>query len=510
MSNKYRSAASYVSKDPVKRANSLANLRQNRQSGQVHFFEGGGQNTSINIRDTESIIEFAEKYCYLKERDEDGNRKLVKLFDWQKKIFTDLFETENDYQIAMIGCPKKSGKTEQSAIVALFYLLCKRDQEIFILGSKKDQGIFILFERIVAMIRRNPTMASQCRILEDTIKGEVSGSTLRVLSCSSAEAGINPDLILVDELHTFITPEKIKAFNELSNNIPNKKCLIWITSYAGYSDTAEGSPLWELYKKGEAGKTEGLYYIWRKNYEGCGFGDAAWLERQRKLSGSESNFRRLFYNEWVASDTAFISDEIINKNIRTGLSRGALSLEPVYIGADIGIRQDHTAIAVIGKGAEKGELALLNHRVFKPAPGCPVRVDEVVEYISSLRARYSIAELCFDPMQFEQGSQQLQSLGMRIYRFIQNQENLIIASNRLQTLLLEGHFNLYDDDEVKYYFKNTNIRETPRGGRLVKGAGVSRKIDLTIAVAMAASRAYERYVLPRRMVKAIKSPYCRA
>ena len=502
MYKNYRSKDSYISKDPIKRQNSLNNLKRGAKKPEI---KKNSKKAKFSAGISSDIVSFAETYCFLKERDSKGKRKQVKLYDWQKEVFNDLFKKENDYSIALIGCPKKSGKTEMSAIVGLFFLFCKQDQEIFILGSKKDQAQFVLFDRCASMIKRNPELFKKCKIYEDRIINNTLDSSIRVLSSTESEAGLNGDLYLCDELWAYTTKERIKAFNEILAPLPNKRSLRFITSYAGYSDESEGTPLWELYKKGKSGDS-GIYFLWRTNYNGMPYGDEKWLEEQRKLTTSESNFRRLYYNEWVESETAFLNDDIIEKNINPDLSRGMLTKEPCYLGIDIGVRNDHTALSLISKGFKENSLALYNHRVFKPEKNNPVNIDEVIEYIKDLKGLYFIKEVVFDPMQFEQGSQQLEKLGMRLYRFNQTTNDLILMTNRLQTLLLEGRFEIYRDTELFYYLKNCNIKQTPHGGRLVKGFSQARKIDLSIAIAMASSRAYEYFLSKRKKAVAAVNP----
>lgn len=86
-------------------------------------------------------VTFIEQLCHTKGT---WAGKKFKLLDWQEQIIRDLFGTlkPNGYRqfnTAYIEIPKKNGKSELAAAVAL--LLCCGDLEQFQVGHIKKQGL---------------------------------------------------------------------------------------------------------------------------------------------------------------------------------------------------------------------------------------------------------------------------------------------------------------------------------------------------------------------------------
>jgi len=76
-----------------------------------------------------------------------------------------------------------------------------------------------------------------------------------------------------------------------------------------------------------------------------------WLDEEEKdLAGRPNQFRRLYRNEWVSSESTFISadawDACVDKSLIPMLSGGAL-----HLGIDIGVKNDSSGVVgVVGDG----------------------------------------------------------------------------------------------------------------------------------------------------------------
>src|SRR5690348_1413514 len=91
------------------------------------------------------VIAFIEKYCVFVSGAWQG--KPFKLMKWQKRLIIDLFELDPDtflrkYRMALIGTPKKNGKSELAAALGLYFLLGdgELDPLVVVAASGEDQA----------------------------------------------------------------------------------------------------------------------------------------------------------------------------------------------------------------------------------------------------------------------------------------------------------------------------------------------------------------------------------
>ena len=108
----FRKAESYLSRNPEKRLKQLANLRQGLKKLSLKEL----MRTERKLRDL-NIIEFCEKHIHL----EKG--KLIRLEDWEKKVFRDCFYKKRP-RLIVVSLGKKNGKSTFSAIILTWTLIC--------------------------------------------------------------------------------------------------------------------------------------------------------------------------------------------------------------------------------------------------------------------------------------------------------------------------------------------------------------------------------------------------
>ena len=94
-----------------------------------------------------------------------------KLIDWQEQIIRDLFGVikPNGYRqfnTAYIEIPKKNGKSELAAAVALLLTCCDGEQRAEVYGCAADrQQAAIVFDVAADMIRMCPALSKRVKIL---------------------------------------------------------------------------------------------------------------------------------------------------------------------------------------------------------------------------------------------------------------------------------------------------------------------------------------------------------
>jgi phage terminase large subunit-like protein len=472
----YRPPSSYLSKDPEKRARQLANIDRSRDVPRKRH-----ENSSSLRGD---IIPFTERHFYIPE-----TRKSVTLLEWEKDIFRGLFEIEPRPTLALLGMPKKSGKSTLAAIIALWVLVTKPMSETYLMGPDLAQGQLVVFDKICKAIRMNPTLRGICTVRTDRV--EYGDSFIMVLPCSKTAAGLNPDLVIFDELWQFTTTEAQRAFDEMTT-VPTKDMLTLIVTYAGYEDETD-TPLYGLYERGiSEEKDERFFFLWRRNYE-----DVPWVTEKylatQKARLRENTYRRLHCNEWVSSEEAFIDADILDMCTHKSHSRGK-QCRDVCIGLDVGYAHDCTAVAVVGC-VEAGTLALIDHAIFVPPKKGILDLEKTFESLLGIYAKEYVIRSCYyDPYQAIRSAQELKKQGVPMREYPQTLGNCVQMSSTLQGLLKSGSLMLYKDKDVRQHLLNAKVKETPRGWRIVK-ATQAAKIDIAIALAMACQSAQDNFLL---------------
>ena len=137
-------------------------------------------------------------------------RQKFKLLPWQERIIRDIFGTvkENGYRqfkTAYIEIPKKNGKSELAAAIAL-YLLCgdgEEGAEVYGCATEQKQA-GIVFNVAAGMVGYCPALAKRTKVNKSTkrIRYDNTHSFYQVLSAEAySKDGYNIHGLIFDELH---------------------------------------------------------------------------------------------------------------------------------------------------------------------------------------------------------------------------------------------------------------------------------------------------------------------
>ena len=153
-------------------------------------------------------VAFIECLCHTKGT---WAGKPFELIDWQEQIIRDIFGTlkPNGYRqfnTAYIEIPKKQGKSELAAAVALLLTCGDGEERAEVYGCAADrQQASIVFNVAADMVRMCPALAKRVKIL-DSQKRLIylpTGSIYQVLSADVGNKhGFNTHGVVFDELHT--------------------------------------------------------------------------------------------------------------------------------------------------------------------------------------------------------------------------------------------------------------------------------------------------------------------
>src|SRR6185436_7689907 len=128
---------------------------------------------------------------------------------WQVKILKQLFKTRRDglrqYRTCLLMLPRKNGKTELAAALAIYFLLFDGEigGEVYSAAADKDQAALV-FNVAAQMIRNDPELEATVEIIDSQkrIVHRTSGSFYRAISAEAySKHGFNASVVIYDELH---------------------------------------------------------------------------------------------------------------------------------------------------------------------------------------------------------------------------------------------------------------------------------------------------------------------
>jgi len=132
-----------------------------------------------------------------------------RLRGWQKEMLRPVFDRQVDgkrvIRTALFSFPRKNGKTQLAAVLALAFLcgpLVEERGQIYSAASDRNQASLV-FKELCAIIDRVPWMTARLNIRKQikTVEDETTGSFYEALSSDARKAhGLSPSVIIADEV----------------------------------------------------------------------------------------------------------------------------------------------------------------------------------------------------------------------------------------------------------------------------------------------------------------------
>lgn len=170
---------------------------------------------------------------------------------------------------------------------------------------------------------------------------------------------------------------------------------------------------------------------------------------------------------------------------------------PTWVGVDVGIVRDSTAVVAIQKDAA-GMMRVLN-RVWLPGTNEPVDVTDVMEYIRELARAYDVQAVSFDPRFFDVPAKMLLDEGLTMVEIPQSVEGMTRICGSLLEVIKRGELRHSGDEILTTHVLNAVPRFNERGFTLQKSKSRGR-IDAVIALALAVDRAFHTEAVKESMV----------
>lgn len=455
---------------------------------------------------------------------------------WQVRILKRLFKKRRDglrqYRTCLLMLPRKNGKTELAAAIALYGLLADGETggEVYSAAADRDQA-GLVFGVAAQMVRNDPTLAASCYIVESQkrIVDRASGSFYRAISAEAySKHGFNASMVIYDELHA--APDR-RLYDVLSTSMgARKQPLLLVISTAGYD---RHSILWELYAHAKRVQEHPevdptflpiLYEApddadwtkrrtWRK--ANPALGDFRSLEemqilaaRAKAIPAQENNFRRLYLNQWTEQASRWMSMAQWDA-CAAPVERAALAGRKCFVGMDLSTTTDLTALVAVFPD-ERGFDVLA--RFFVPADRIRERslrdhvpYDEwsrqgqltattgaVVDYeairaaLKAWAAEFSVQMIAYDPWNATDLVTRLREQdGLPCVPMRQGFSSLSAPTKSLEQAILGRRLRHAADPVLRWNMSNVSVETDATGNIKPSKAASTERIDGVVALVMA-------------------------
>ena len=466
------------------------------------------------------------------------------LFPWQEQVIRDIFGIVDDkgnrqFRTAYVEIPKKNGKSELAAAVALYLLYADGEPSAEVYGAAADrQQASIVFDVANQMVQMCPALMKRSKIMTAT-KRIVNYSNAGFYQVLSAEVGtkhgLNVSGLVFDELHTQPNRQLYDVLTKGSGDAREQPLYFLITT----AGTDRESICYELHIKAldilQGRRIDHTFYpvVYGMADDGDWSDEENWYKanpslgqtikidrvrdmfREAKENPAEENvFRQLRLNQWVSSLTRFIPKHIYDLGAQP-IDMESLEGRDCYAGLDLSSTGDITAFVLMFPPRDESEKYICVPYFWIPEDTIPIRVrrasvpydvwerqgylfateGNVIHYgfierfIEELGEKYHILEIAFDRWGATQMVQDLEGMGFIVVPFGQGYKDMSPPTKEYYKLLMEGRIIHGGNPVLRWMAGNVVVDTDPAGNIKPTKAKSAEKIDGIVATIMALDRA---------------------
>ena len=486
-------------------------------------------------------IAFIESLCHTKGT---WAGKRFELMDWQEQIIRDLFgilkpNGYRQFNTAYIEIPKKNGKSELAAAVALLLTCGDGEQRAEVYGAAADrQQASIVFDVAADMVRMCPALNKRVKILasQKRLIYEPTNSFYQVLSAEAySKHGFNVHGVVFDELHS--QPNR-KLYDVLTKGSGDARMqpLFFLITTAG---TDTHSICYEVHQKAQdiidGRKIDPTFYpviygaddtedwtspkVWKK----CNpsLGETIGMDKvktacesAKQNPGEENSFRQLRLNQWVKQAVRWMPMDKWDK-CAFAVNEEQLQGRVCYGGLDLSSTTDITAFVLVFPPLDEEDKYIILPYFWIPEDTLDLRVKRdhvpydvwerqgylqttegnvvhygyIEKFIEELGKKFNIREIAFDRWGAVQMVQNLEGMGFTVVPFGQGFKDMSPPTKELMKLTLEQKLAHGGHPVLRWNMDNIFIRTDPAGNIKADKEKSTEKIDGAVATIMALDRA---------------------
>lgn len=459
---------------------------------------------------------------------------------WQTDIVNRLFAIRQDglrqYRTCLLMLPRKNGKSELAAAVALYGLLADGEigAEVYSAAADKDQAALV-FNVAAQMVRNDPYWDAQCEILDSQkrIVYRKTGSFYRAISAEAySKHGFNASMVIYDELHAAPNRELYDVLNTSMG--ARLQPLLFAISTAGYD---RNSILWELYAHAKKVADDPsldpsfLPILYEAPADANWTDEAVWhaanpalgdfrsleemriaAQRAKAIPAQQNTFRRLYLNQWTEQAERWLDMSVWDRG-GDAVDRDSLRGRTCYAGLDLASTKDVTAFVLVFPDEDGGYDVLpffwvpdgtmaervrrdrvpydqwsADGQLFTTA-GDVCDYDTIREFIRELAEEFDIREIAYDRWGATQLVTQLQADGAACVPTGQGFASLSAPSKELEKLVVSGSLRHGGHPVLRWMAGNVAVEQDAAGNLKPSKKKSTERIDGIVALVMALDRA---------------------
>lgn len=483
---------------------------------------------------------FIQNLCHTKGR--WAGKKFL-LLPWQERIVRDLFgivdeHGKRQFRSAYVEIPKKNGKSELAAAIALYLLYADNEASAEVYGAACDRNqASIVFDVAKQMVQMSPALSKRSKLMGAT-KRIVNFSNAGFYQVLSAETGtkhgLNVSGLVFDEIHA--QPNR-KLYDVLTKGSGDarEQPLFFIITTAG---TDKNSICYELHTKAmdilRGRKSDPAFYpvVYGLSETDDWNDEANWYRANPSLGhtitidrvreayrnaldnpAEENVFKQLRLNIWTSSAVAWIPEHIYEKGSQE-IDPHSLIGRECFAGLDLSSTSDITALVLVFPPRMEAENYIVlpffwlpedtlelrcrrDHVLYdvwtrqgyiRTTEGNVVHYGCIEQFIEQLGTKYHIREIAYDRWNATQMVQNLEDAGFTMVPFGQGYKDMSPPSKELYKLLMEGRINHGGNPVLKWMAQNIVMEQDPAGNIKPTKAKSVEKIDGIVALIMGLDR----------------------
>ncbi|WP_205703608.1 terminase large subunit [Butyricicoccus porcorum] len=465
------------------------------------------------------------------------------LLPWQEQLIRDIFgvvkpDGNRQFRTAFVEIPKKNGKSELAAAVALYLLYADNEPSAEVYGAAADrQQASIVFDVANQMVQMTPALMKRSKIMGAT-KRIVNYSNAGFYQVLSAEVGtkhgLNVSGLVFDELHAQPTPHLYNVLTKGSGDAREQPLFFLITT----AGTDRNSICYAIHTKAkdilENRRVDASFYPviygieddddwsdeenWKKANPSLGY--TIPLDRVRDAyreasqnPAEENVFRQLRLCQWVTSTVRWIPEHIYEQGNRP-IDLESLKGRDCYGGLDLSSSGDITAFVLMFPPRTETEPYYMLPFFWVPEDTIPLRIKRasvpydvwvrqgylmstegnVIHYgfiekvIEQLGELYHIREIAFDRWGAVQMVQNLEGAGFTVVPIGQGYRDMSPPTKAFYELLMKGEIIHGGNPVMRWMAGNVVVETDPAGNIKPTKAKSAEKIDGIVAAIMALDR----------------------
>ena len=466
----------------------------------------------------------------------------MKLRDWQREIVSALYATDADgvrtIRTAVISMPRKNGKTQIAAGLALCHLIGPESEprgQVYSAAVDRQQASLI-FNELVALIDADDEFAEMVNVQRfkktiEVMEGPAKGTIYTALSSDARSAhGLSPSFVVCDEAGQW--PRR-DLFDALATSTGARaEPLMVIISTQASNDEHFLSGLIDHGLQVQSGVIEDPSFhlsLFRAPDDAEAFDPKVWQDcnpalgdfrsveefeatakRAKAIPAAEAAFRQLYLNQRIEAEARWLSPvewDACNRPVLPSQLEG----RACYGGLDLGSTRDLTALVLVfpdddggfdalpffwcprdalAERAERDRVpydAWAREGLIEATPGRSTDFGYIRQKLAEISARFHVQAIAYDRWRIEDLRRDFDADGItiRFSEWGQGFRDMAPAVDALESLILDCKLRHGGHRVLRWNAANAVLERDASGNRKLAKNRSREKIDGLVALAMA-------------------------